>query len=171
MKPATQPPSAPAAEPPAGPAAEPSTPVPPQPPARPPAAAADVKHHAGKPAASVPDVKHAPERPHEIEAAGEETGAERPAETPGWQTCRIQLWSGYVKKQFFAELRSGEWIAQSPFFRVEKGRSLEDSQNAAEAFDGLLEALTEAGWEVTASQPGSWDVALRRRASAEQPVK
>jgi hypothetical protein len=76
-----------------------------------------------------------------------------------------------VKKQFFAESRSGEWIAQSPFFRVEKGRSLQDSQNAAEAFEALMQTLTEAGWEVAARRAGSWAVALRRRAGTEQLVK
>jgi hypothetical protein len=76
-----------------------------------------------------------------------------------------------VKNQFFAESRDGEWIAQSPFFRVEKGRSLKDSQNAAEAFDALLQILTEAGWEVAARREGTWEAVLRRSADTAQLVK
>jgi hypothetical protein len=132
-----------------------------------------VKQFSFRPSAELPSAP-ADAEPPAPEAPDKPPARKPPAvepETPGWQTCRVQLWSGYVKKQFFAESRGGEWIAQSPFFRIEKGSSVEESQNASEAFDSLLETLTDAGWKVAARKAGSWEVTLKRRAGKAQLVK
>ena len=85
-------------------------------------------------------------------------------EAPGWQSCRIRLHRAYIKRYFYAETDAGEVIAQSPYF--------DDSTQAAEAFEALLDELVEHGWEIASRRPGSWDVALVRRSGAErQPVE
>ena len=83
----------------------------------------------------------------------------------------MRLWHGYVKKQFYAESPgTGEWVAQSPFFRIEKGRTLDDSQQAADAFIALVDELMADGWEVVDRQPDSWQTSLRRRTPAGRPA-
>jgi hypothetical protein len=74
------------------------------------------------------------------------------AEELGPHACRILVWSGYVKQRFYAEAASGEWIAQSPPFRLEKGRTLADSPQAAAALEALMQEVTAAGWDVTPVQ-------------------
>jgi hypothetical protein len=102
--------------------------------------------------------------------------AKRPA-SPDWQTCRVRLWHGYIKKQFYAEAPgTGAWVAQSPFFRIEKGQTLDGSQQAADAFDALLDELISDGWEIVDRRPDSWQTSLRRRTrgartTSRQPVK
>jgi hypothetical protein len=161
--PAVEPPPVrpPASAPPASgpPAVTTSTPKPPA--TKPPAA----KPPAAKPPAAKPPATPARARPTEPAPA--------PPAQPGWQSCRIRLWHGYIKKQFYAESpETGELVARSAFFRVEKGSTIEDSSNAADAFDALVDELVAAGWEITGRRPGSWDVALRRRAGApRQPVQ
>jgi hypothetical protein len=161
----------PASAPPASgpPAVTPSTPKPPAtkpPAAKPPAA----KPPAAKPPAAKPPAAKPPAAPA---PAGPTEPAPAPPAQPGWQSCRIRLWHGYIKKQFYAESpETGELVARSAFFRVEKGSTIEDSSNAADAFDALVDELVAAGWEITGRRPGSWDVALRRRAGApRQPVQ
>ena len=74
----------------------------------------------------------------------------------------MRLWSGHTGKQFYAEsCADGRWIAYSPFFAVERGSSVDDSANAAEALDALLDQLVADGWEVMQRPP---DVMLRRPA-------
>jgi hypothetical protein len=123
------------------------------------------KAPAAESSAARPPAAPAPARPSERAPA--------PATQPGVQSCRIRLWHGYIKKQFYAESpETGELVAKSAFFRVEKGSTIQDSSNAAEAFDALVDELAGDGWEITGREPGSWDVALRRRAGApRQPVK
>jgi len=89
----------------------------------------------------------------------------------------VRLWHGYIKKQFYAEAPgTGAWVAQSPFFRIEKDHTLDDSQQAADAFDALLAELVADGWEIVDRRPDSWQTSLRRRTPAahsapRQPVK
>jgi hypothetical protein len=74
------------------------------------------------------------------------------AEELGRHACRILVWSGYVKQRFYAEAASGEWIAQSRLFRLEKGRTLADSPQAAAALEALMQEVAAAGWDVTPVQ-------------------
>jgi hypothetical protein len=91
------------------------------------------------------------------------------SEPRGWQSCRVRLWKGYVKKQFYAETASGEWVGKSPYFRLEQGEEIEDSHNAAAAFDALVERLLEDGWEITGRPvEGSFDLSLKRRTDAAE---
>lgn len=132
-----------------------------------------------KPAAVAPP---APAKP----AAARPTGPSKPAaaDAPApavvsagaardraeWEVCRVGVWDGYLKKQFYAEAPGGTWLAQSRFFRLERGRSLEDSERAQAARAELLDELARAGWQVTAHRPGSLELALRRPARAAPPA-
>jgi hypothetical protein len=76
--------------------------------------------------------------------------------------------------QFYAESSDREyWVAKSPFFRVEQGSTVEDSEQAAEALTQLLDTLVADGWEIADRRPDSWDVTLSRwgkRSASRQPV-
>jgi len=121
--------------------------------------------------AARPPARRRPDRPVR-------TGERAPgARAPGrWQSCRVRLWQGYIGNQFYAESPAGgEWLAQSPIFHVDKGRAIEDSEQAAEAFDAFLDELIADGWEI-AGGTASWDVSLRRpvrtgRPAPRQPVE
>jgi hypothetical protein len=92
--------------------------------------------------------------------------------TPSWQSCRIELWEGATRKQFYAEVPGGGGrVGQSPFFRVEEGQALEDSEQATEAFEALIDELIAGGWEIT-GRTGGWQLLLRRQTGADrQPVE
>ena len=60
-------------------------------------------------------------------------------------------------------------FAQSPFFRHEKGHTIDDSRNAAEAFEALVDELVAGGWEITGRRRG-WHLSLRRRTAAARPA-
>jgi hypothetical protein len=106
-----------------------------------------------EPAPVEPEPEPAEAEPDPVEPEPEPvaTAAAAP-EQPGSPTCRINVWSGYVKQRFYAEAATGEWIAQSPPFRLEKGRTLADSPQAAAALEVLTQELTAAGWDVTPVQ-------------------
>jgi hypothetical protein len=111
----------------------------------------------------------APRRSHQPVRTGERApGARAPGE---WQSCRVRLWQGYIGNQFYAESPGGgAWLVQSPIFNADKGRAIEDSEQAAEAFDAFLDELIADGWEITGGT-GSWDVSLRRRIRAPRPAQ
>ena len=94
-----------------------------------------------------------------------------PEPEPVYESCRIRLSTATIKKHYYAEAPGGEKIAKSPFFRVEEGRPVEDSEKAAAAFDVLLGKLADAGWDVSGVRRGERDVTVRRRARAAQPVE
>ena len=85
----------------------------------------------------------------------------------GSQACRIQLWHGHIKKRFYAlPSGGGPWLAESPFFKLELGEAVEESDAAREALHELVRALRAQGWEITGQGDGPWDVELRRRTDA-----
>jgi hypothetical protein len=123
-----------------------------------------------KPAAPEPRTKlppPAPQRPAQRTAPL----FERARAKSEWESCRIQLWHGYVKKQFYAESPDRDaWIAWSPYFRVEKGSAIEESEQAEAALAELIDTLVADGWEVTGRREGTLEVALRRRTVAARPA-
>jgi hypothetical protein len=146
-QPAASPPAKPAR--PDRPAASPVAKPGPEPASKParaarPAASPPIKP--AQPAASPPAKPVATAAPEPAAAPA----ALPPAEQLGPRSCRVRVWSGYVKQRFYAEAANGEWVAQSPAFRLEKGRTLEDSPQAAAALQALLGGLAEAGWDVAA---------------------
>jgi len=76
-----------------------------------------------------------------------------------WETCRVQMWRGYVSRCYVAQAEGQEApIARSPSFRQEKG------PEATAALDSLVAVLRERGWEPVTGAEGGWKGELRRRA-------
>lgn len=67
------------------------------------------------------------------------------------ETCTLELWRGYVKWRFYATTTEPDGtettVAASPFFRVGRGHSIEDSAAAHEAYDAIVAELVALGWE------------------------
>jgi hypothetical protein len=67
------------------------------------------------------------------------------------ETCTLELWRGYVKWRFYATTTEPDGaettVAASPFFRVGRGHSVEDSAAAHEAYDAIVAELVALGWE------------------------
>jgi hypothetical protein len=96
-----------------------------------------------------------------------------PEAVEGIETCRINLWQGYVTNRFYAAAQDRrDWIAHSSQFSVQKGLALEESPAAEQALGELLDGLIAAGWELVDRGPAKFDVTLRRNAGAapQQPV-
>jgi hypothetical protein len=94
-------------------------------------------------------------------------GASSPSET-----CTLELWRGYVKWRFYATTTGPDGndttIAASPFFRVRRGDSVEDSAAAHEAYDAIVDELVALGWEPADDQPFSQRFRRRDRVPAGQ---
>jgi hypothetical protein len=73
------------------------------------------------------------------------------------ETCTLELWRGYVKWRFYATTTEPDGtertVAASPFFRVGRGQSIEDSAAAHEAYDAIVAELVALGWEPADDQP------------------
>ena len=67
------------------------------------------------------------------------------------ETCALELWRGYFKWRFYATTTEPDGtettVAASPFFRVGRGHSIEDSAAAHEAYDAIVAELAALGWE------------------------
>ena len=92
-------------------------------------------------------------------------GAE-PAESPWRVRCRVALWRGYIKSQFYAieqsATRAPRVIAQSPLFRMRGGGPLLQEEAPAGAHATLIANLEQDGWCVVARGPRWFDVELER---------
>ena len=122
-------------------------------------------------ARELPRSRAAPAKPVEPRRAAVPEPEPVPVPEPDTESCRIRLSTATIKKHFYAQAPGGEKVAKSPFFRVEEGVPVEDSEKAAAAHDVLLERLADAGWDVSGVRRGERDVTVRRRAGAAQPVK
>ena len=81
--------------------------------------------------------------------------------------CRIRLWQGYIKKQFYAEPSGGgSWLAESPFFRLDRGQTVAECEAARDALVALVAALQSQGWEVAGRGAAPWDIEMRRPTGA-----
>jgi hypothetical protein len=88
--------------------------------------------------------------------------------------CRVRFWQGYVTGQFYVrDPRDGAVVA-SPAFRTWRPPwhprvRLDDSPEAAQAFDALRGELTRLGW-TPAPRSGSWtDRVFVRNGSSPKP--
>jgi hypothetical protein len=106
----------------------------------------------------VPPVQTLPPDPHVVvvqTAAPAQTQA-APPPLPILQVpvvaeeCEIAYWRGYRKSKFYARGFDADGVevalAESRSFRVEGSRSPERTEEAAAAYDQLVEQLTEDGW-------------------------
>jgi hypothetical protein len=102
----------------------------------------------------------------------EPVAADRPPPAPateagGSAVCTIDLWHGYVRKQFYAAVPGdGSWIAESPFFRVGPDQPVAESEAARDALRALVADLEARGWEVAGRGEMPWELELRRTAGA-----
>ncbi len=80
--------------------------------------------------------------------------------------CRVALWRGYVKSQFYAiELRAPQAprvFAESPLFRIRGSGSPSQHGASADAHATLIANLEQAGWCVVARGPKWFHVELER---------
>jgi hypothetical protein len=90
----------------------------------------------------------------------------QPAESRPRVRCRVTLWRGYVKSQFYAieqsSTRGRRVIAQSSLFRMRGGSPLPQQGAPAGAHATLIENLEQDGWCVVARGPRWFDVELER---------
>jgi hypothetical protein len=142
---------------------------------------------AAAPAAAEPAADAGPPRPTELEPAAAQPPQElgsgrtsssrlRPVPTPatasprraprrGPSTCRIALWRGYIKAQFYAaaEGEEDEASATSPYFRWWKsGPPPQDRDDVAAAHASLLATLAAAGWKPVGEGDEWFELKLRR---------
>lgn len=84
-------------------------------------------------------------------------------------TCRIAVWHGYVKTQFYAT-RAGATMQQalqsSPMFRAPGGSEPQRTEEAEDALAYLIAALEQDGWTVLDDGQFWFERTLERRHSA-----
>lgn len=106
-------------------------------------------------------------------AAGEVERRPVDAETP---TCRIRLWRGYFKAEFYAEPVDAELgIVRQERSRAFGWRNDEpppaDREDVREAYDGLVARLVALGWEPVGRASPWYAQRFERRGESLQVVE